>query len=477
MKMKTSYEVKVVSCELENEGSQIYRIVLDLGKNSGFEAEPGQFVGLCPSESGTSVMPRPFSIADLEGDIVTLIINVVGKNTAYFVSRKTGDHLTLMGPEGKAVPYNIDGCDYLYVGGGIGTVALMYLGKKMCEENIYFGTILGAKTEEQLIGVEHFNKYGYFVNTIVDSNNERGGFVTDLLYDEINNNFEGDPVIACGPKAMLRKVARLCREYGNNCTVILEEIMACGMGSCKGCAVPMIDGTVKHVCSDGPAFDAEKINWDEFMREPVIEVIERKPIPTDAMRVDFCGLELEYPTMNASGCLAVQTLLEGKYDYSKLGALVTKGVTVLEKKGNKMPRTCETSSGMINSIGLENIGIDRFVPEELPLWLSLGKPVFVNISGNSIDDYVKLARAINKTDAVGVEVNISCPNDEGGGIAFGQKAKMAFAVVAAVRQSTSKIVMVKLTPNVTDIVEIARAVVDAGADAVSLVNTFSGNGA
>ena len=193
-----------------------------------------------------------------------------------------------------------------------------------------------------------------------------------------------------------------------------------------------------------------------------------------SMKVNLAGLELDYPAMNASGCLGLKALMDGSFDYSKLGALVTKGVTVLPRVGNKMPRICETDSGMLNSIGLENSGSDVFIRDELPVWLSWGKPVFVNISGFSVDEFAELAQILDDTAIAGYEVNISCPNLGSDKVIFGTDPELARKVTQAVRRVTNKIVIVKLTPNVTDIVSIARAAVEGGADAISLINTVQG---
>ena len=160
---------------------------------------------------------------------------------------------------------------------------------------------------------------------------------------------------------------------------------------------------------------------------------------------------------------------------NRLGAIIVKGLSLEPSKGNKPPRVAETPCGMLNAIGLENIGIEAFIEKKLPFLKTLSTPTIVNIYGKSIDEYCRIAERIEEIDGIsGIEVNISCPNVKKGGIAFGVKPKSAYKVTKAVREKTSKTLIVKLSPNVTDISEIAVSAVDAGADSLSLINTITG---
>jgi dihydroorotate dehydrogenase (NAD+) catalytic subunit len=162
-------------------------------------------------------------------------------------------------------------------------------------------------------------------------------------------------------------------------------------------------------------------------------------------------------------------------DLESIGAIITKGLSLRPKAGNPTPRIVETPGGMLNAIGLQIVGIYAFVKEKLPFLRKLKTPVIVNVYGNSIEEYGELAGRIDRIPEVaGLEVNISCPNVKQGGVVFGTDPKAAFEVVGIVREATIKPVIVKLSPNVTNIVEMAHASVDAGADAVSLINTLTG---
>jgi len=184
------------------------------------------------------------------------------------------------------------------------------------------------------------------------------------------------------------------------------------------------------------------------------------------------GLLLANPVMAASGTFGYGLELAKTIDIQRLGAIVSKGTTLRRRRGNPQPRTVETSAGMLNSIGLQNIGVATLIREMAPIWATWRVPVIVNIAGESIDDYARLARRLDGVPGVsGLELNISCPN-VANGLLFGSDPEMAAAVTVAVRQETALPVIVKLTPNVGDIVAVARAVVEADADALTLVNTF-----
>jgi dihydroorotate dehydrogenase (NAD+) catalytic subunit len=187
------------------------------------------------------------------------------------------------------------------------------------------------------------------------------------------------------------------------------------------------------------------------------------------------GLLLANPVMTASGTFGYGAEYAELFDIQKLGAIVCKGTTLKPRDGNPQPRLVETASGVINSIGLQNIGIQAVIEKKAPVWARWKVPVIVNIAGDTVEEYGELARRLDGVKGVsGIEVNVSCPNVQAGGAAFGADAAMAAEVVKAVRKATSLPVLVKLTPNAADIITVAKAVEAAGADAVSLVNSYKG---
>jgi len=193
------------------------------------------------------------------------------------------------------------------------------------------------------------------------------------------------------------------------------------------------------------------------------------------LQVDIAGISLKNPVMSASGTFGYGVEFASLVDLNDLGGIVVKGLSLTPSKGNPPPRIVETPCGMLNAIGLENVGIEAFLAEKLPLLAKLSTPVFANIYGKTMEEYAELAARLDNVESVsGIEINISCPNVDAGGMAFGVDPISAGQVVEGVRNRSSKLVIVKLSPNVTDIAEMARAVVDAGADAVSLINTITG---
>jgi len=192
------------------------------------------------------------------------------------------------------------------------------------------------------------------------------------------------------------------------------------------------------------------------------------------LSVNIGGITLKNPVMTASGTFGYGEEYASLVDIDRLGAVVPKGISLIPIEGNPPPRIVETAAGMLNAIGLQNVGVDVFVREKLPFLKQFETPVIVNIFGHSIDEYRRLARRLDSEDVAGLEVNISCPNVQKGGCFFGHDPSLAFDVIHAVRRETSHPVIAKLSPNVTDISVIIRSVQDGGADAISLINTLVG---
>jgi dihydroorotate dehydrogenase (NAD+) catalytic subunit len=191
--------------------------------------------------------------------------------------------------------------------------------------------------------------------------------------------------------------------------------------------------------------------------------------------VDFAGLKTANPVWTASGTCGYADELADFMDVSKLGGFITKSVTLKPRQGNPTPRIVETDSGMLNAIGLANIGVDEFIADKLPTIEKLSTAVFVNIAGETIEDYVAVAqRLCNHNCIAGFELNISCPNVKQGGITFGTDPALVKEITSAVKSACgTKLLIVKLTPSVTDITVTAKAAVEGGADALSLINTFT----
>ncbi|HBG46914.1 MAG TPA: dihydroorotate dehydrogenase [Deltaproteobacteria bacterium] len=193
------------------------------------------------------------------------------------------------------------------------------------------------------------------------------------------------------------------------------------------------------------------------------------------LEVRIAGLSFKNPVMTASGTFGYGSEFAPYMDLNKLGAIVVKGLSLYPRQGNPGPRIVETPSGMLNAIGLQNVGVDDFIERKLPLLKGVDTHVIANIFGETVEDYVEVARRLDAAKGVAaLEINISCPNVKKGGIVFGTDPNEAFKVVSAVRKATRLPVITKLSPNVTDIKVMVKAAEDGGSDAISLINTITG---
>ena len=193
------------------------------------------------------------------------------------------------------------------------------------------------------------------------------------------------------------------------------------------------------------------------------------------MGVSFAGLDLRNPVMTASGTFGYGEEFSEYVDLTKLGAYVTKGLSLRPRPGNPTPRIVETPGGMLNAIGLQNVGIEAFIEKKLPFIRTVDTPCIANFFGDTVDEYAEMAGRLDELPEIAaLEMNISCPNVKHGGIVFGTDPASAAGIVAACRKATKKPLIVKLSPNVTDIVAMAKACADAGADSLSMINTLIG---
>ena len=203
---------------------------------------------------------------------------------------------------------------------------------------------------------------------------------------------------------------------------------------------------------------------------------EAKPARGEpGLETDLAGIKLRTPVLTASGTCGYGPEYADVLDYGRLGGFVTKSVTLHERPGNEPQRIVEVRAGILNAIGLANVGLRRFIDEKIPFIREMPTPVFVNVAGHSLEDYVEVAGALDQLDCIaGIELNVSCPNVSDG-LTFGTNAELLRRLVEAVRAVVKRgVLIVKLSPNVTDITETARAAVDGGADALSLINTYAG---
>ena len=261
MPVKNEYIAEVIAnCEIQP-GSGIFEIQFRLEGMFITKARAGQFLTLEKLFS-ESIMRRPFSILRADKDLLSIMVKVVGPNTKTYSELKAGDTIKLFGPIGKPFPIIKTHKKYILAGGGIGIAALFMLGKELVLNGDEVTVLLGANDKAQMIGEQYFIQLGCDVKMIFEP-----WQVTDLLREQLEGGSKSI-IVACGPGPMLKSVHDLAVEYGNECWVIAEETMACGTGSCKGCAIWGFDeqgkDEVKHVCEDGPAFRSNWINWEKI---------------------------------------------------------------------------------------------------------------------------------------------------------------------------------------------------------------------
>ncbi|MDA8158941.1 MAG: dihydroorotate dehydrogenase [Deltaproteobacteria bacterium] len=491
---------KIVSekCEItvnrkikDTEGTYILRI------KNGFIAsnfKPGQFVMLKANEEGLNpLLSRPFSIFNRFGDSeFEVLYRVLGKGTEILSEIAEGSFLEVTGPLGNGFELNLNAVHkvHILIAGGIGIAPLYslpeYINNNSVQDKIilYYGA---RKAEELYFRHSIHSRFDEVYFATDDGSFGFKGNIMDMLYENtgsggFNDTAKGADFYACGPKPMLNALISRFSESGisGRLQASLEESFGCGIGACLGCVIKAKTDTgfeYKRVCKDGPVFYANEILIPEKKPEAVkkedAKSAEKKIEPD--LSVKLGNLSLDYPVMPASGTFGYGEEFFEVIDYNYFGALVTKGISLKPSKGNEMPRICETSCGMINSIGLQNVGFEKFRDEKMPFLRNFNKPVIVNFFGSSIEEYVELAEKLANIGGIGaLEANISCPNIKEGGRSFGSDPEVVYELVSSVKEKTGGglPLIVKLTPMVSDISLIAEVCEKAGADIISLINTI-----
>jgi dihydroorotate dehydrogenase (NAD+) catalytic subunit len=466
-----------------NPASDIFYFSLRSGSIKKEDVGPGQFF----SFQSLSDKPwrRPFSVAWLEESesqsILSFFIKKAGDNTwAYSNLDRDKDMIEIFGPLGKKFELLPGKKKYIFVGGGTGGAGLFTILKAVLEDGNEADFILGVKNECDIFGWEIFDQLKIVPKIVVENPvpNYEKGYPTDWLKIVLDAKESNTAVIACGPRLMLKKVFDLCQKYGVPCFVSVEELMACGTGSCGGCAIEMIDGTFKQVCKDGPIFDASLIKWENFLPPPAVVIkasgrFGKNPLEVTLGKKEQRKLEIKYPWGIAPGCVSLEEARRLFDSGIKVGFWRPKGVMLQPRLGNRSPRICEAGPGMmLNAIGLSGIGVDRFIDEEFFEWCKLG-PVIVQIAGTTPDEFAKVAEKFVNVPVLAVDLNISCPNLKG--VSFGTDVEAVQYIVGVVRDILPHVyLMVKLTPNVSDIVSIGKVAVLNGADCLTAINTLKG---
>lgn len=436
--------------------------------------KPGQFFML--RRKGSKLMlGRPISVFACDESCYGetrygFMVQKKGEGTKELLELRGGEYVEILGPLGNGFTNPEPGSHVALVGGGVGVAPLIYFSNEIKKVGAKCDMYAGFKSKK--LGFDYVGASISIENLIVileeGTNCSRNGKIDAIFTADVLCEKKYDAVYACGPTPMLEYVKEVCKNAGVKCYVSLESYMACGVGACFGCTIATTNGN-KRCCKDGPVFDAEEIDFTQFKKPPELKLgLEKEP----CLGVKIAGVDFKNPVIAASGTFGYGTEYSDAIDISSLGGICSKGLTYKPKSGNKGTRIYEVPGGMMNSIGLENPGIKHFINNELPKMLELGSVVIANLSGASVEDYIEGAKLLDKTKVDMVELNISCPNIKSGGMMFGMTPAGVHQVVGEVRDVIKKPLIVKLTPNAPYLDLVASAVANAGADAVSLVNTF-----
>ncbi len=419
-------------------------------------------------------LPRAFSVLRVNrtppARELHFLIEDVGPGTKRLCELEPGEELLLVGPLGNGFTRPRDDREPLLVGGGVGIAPLAIWQDELEELDSHPPSRAGGIQSQALLGFRdraHAAGAALLSGPVVatdDGSVGHHGLVTDLLEDELDERAERVEVYACGPPAMLEVVRTACVERKVPAQLALESGMACGFGACFGLR--------------------------RADRRRLRPVVRRRPGPGRAaardrgngrggtLTVEFCGLELEHPVINGSGTFdaiaARRAFGDELIERFPFSAFVSKTVTLEPRQGNPPPRLWEVAGGLINSIGLPNKGLAGYLERDLPELARLPVPLIVNVMGFSRNEVARLVEAFAAREEVGaLELNVSCPNVETG-LTIGADPGEIAALLHEVRPLTRKPLIVKLTPNATDVPAVARAAEGAGADAVSLINTLRG---
>ncbi len=450
------------------------------------EPAAGQFYMLHAVRSDV-LLGRPISVYHSEKRIddsveLSFLILLKGKGTRELFSLEPGDKINLIGPCGNRFPAP-GGFDtpasqvlnhrrVLIVGGGIGVAPVAGFAETLPEKSYDFY----ASFKSGSYGLENL-KADKLVITTDDGSVGVHGMLPAALTEEVLKAGNYAAVYACGPTPMLAYVQKICKEAGIKCWLSMEAHMACGVGVCLGCVIDTTEGK-KRCCKEGPVFDG-----DILIFKPVTEVAgikvqpRREPLAANEepdLSFTIKGVKFPNPVIGSSGTFGFGVEYKTLFDVNHLGGISSKGLTLEPRQGNDGIRLHETPAGLMNSIGLQNPGIPHFIEHELPQMMALKPVAIANLSGSSLETYVEGAKLLDATDVPVIELNISCPNVSAGGAAFGMTCVGAEQAVRAVRAVTKKPLIVKLTPQSHELEKVALSCIEAGADAISLCNSFQG---
>jgi dihydroorotate dehydrogenase (NAD+) catalytic subunit len=492
----------------ESRASGGYRL-FSLIDTEGPEPQPGQFYMVATEQHwggqhGRPFLPRALSVAEAGpaagGIHLDFLIESIGPGTDRLAELQVGENVWLNGPLGNSFstprelhqisnPADrefdaVQPAGAILVGGGIGIAPMALLRRSFAAKNIPTRVLLGFRDEAHSGGIDDLFTCCEVRLASDDGHIGHHGYVTDLLASMLaGDDAASAAVYACGPPPMLDAVGSMCIQEGVACQLAMESPMACGYGACFGCAVPCSDDRYLRLCVDGPIVRplpeggvAGGTAPEEASATAGGGGSPAATGPAGPATTEFCGLELAHPVINASGTFDAiaarrvygDALLEG-FPFS---AFVSKTITPEPRAGNEPQRIWETPTGMINSIGLPNKGLEGFLGEDLPSLAELPVPLIVSVMATNREDFARLVQGVGDRDEVaGLELNVSCPNVHSG-LIVGEQPAETEALLEHLRPFSEKPLIVKLTPNVANPADVAVAAEQGGADAISLINTL-----
>lgn len=450
-----------------NPQGSVYMLKVEVTEENAQLPLAGQFYMLRAMKTGI-LLGRPISIFHAEktphGVELQFLILVKGKGTQELCALEADDKIQLLGPLGNtfAKPEATD--KVCIVGGGIGVAPVAGFSENLNPNTYDFYACFKSGS----YGLENVKAKNLIITTDDGSVGTKGMVSAVLTAQKLKD--EGYSVVyACGPTPMLAYIKSICQEANVKCWISMEARMACGMGVCLGCTIPTTEG-YKRCCKDGPIFDGTIL---EFLKP--VATVKRPPLTEEPdLSVEIAGVKFKNPLIGSSGTFGFGTEYAPLFDVNKLGGISSKGLTLEPRQGNSGIRLWETPSGLMNSIGLQNPGIPHFIEHELPEMMALDAVTIANLSGSTLESYVEGAKLLDKTDVPVIELNISCPNVAAGGAAFGMSCAAAHTATKAVREVTKKPLLVKLTPQSPELIDVALSCIKAGADGISLCNSFQG---
>lgn len=450
-----------------NPQGSVYMLKVEVTEENAQLPLAGQFYMLRAMKTGI-LLGRPISIFHAEktphGVELQFLILVKGKGTQELCALEADDKIQLLGPLGNtfAKPEATD--KVCIVGGGIGVAPVAGFSENLNPNTYDFYACFKSGS----YGLENVKAKNLIITTDDGSVGTKGMVSAVLTAQKLKD--EGYSVVyVCGPTPMLAYIKAICQEANVKCWISMEARMACGMGVCLGCTIPTTEG-YKRCCKDGPIFDGTIL---EFLKP--VATVKRPPLTEEPdLSVEIAGVKFKNPLIGSSGTFGFGTEYAPLFDVNKLGGISSKGLTLEPRQGNSGIRLWETPSGLMNSIGLQNPGIPHFIEHELPEMMALDAVTIANLSGSTLESYVEGAKLLDKTDVPVIELNISCPNVAAGGAAFGMSCAAAHTATKAVREVTKKPLLVKLTPQSPELIDVALSCIKAGADGISLCNSFQG---